>query len=109
MTNDELDDWIIQKTDTKIIVDMMDDNCSLIGVGRFFYVHMLVGDYGYDLAEANNAVCRSLVRLLRAGKIYAVGINAWSTKDTTTNPQRRLDAEAVRLGKRPYTADLRIM
>ena len=108
MTNEELDAWIIQKTDTCVIVDMMQET-NLVGVGRTFYTLLLTEDYGYDHAEANNAVCRSLVRLLREGKIYAVGINGWSTKQTATTPQRALDAEAVRAGKRPFTADLRII
>lgn len=111
MTNDELDAWIIQKTDTQVIVNMMDEDMNLVGVGRTFYVLMLVDDHGYDHKEANNAVCRSLVRLLRAGQIYAVGVNVWSTRpnQNATSVQRQLDAEAVRTGKRPFTADLRIL
>lgn len=109
MTNEELDNWIIQKTDTHVIVDMMTDDSSLIGVGKTFFVMMLIEDHGYTRNKANNAVCRALVRLLRAGRIYAVGVNAWSTKETSTSPQRAFDAEAVRTGRRPFTADLRLL
>jgi hypothetical protein len=106
MTAAELDEWIITKTDSAIIWDKMKGTGSLAGLGCGYLVRLHMADHGVEQAEAMEAVRKSLMRLLRAGRIFAVSINAWSTVDGPKTPQRIYDIKDVLANKRPYTTDL---
>jgi hypothetical protein len=106
MTDDELDVWIVAKTDTHALMEKMNDVYRPGGVGKIFYVRLLE-EQGMPFEDAYERVRLSLMRLLRAGLIQAVGINGWSTNEraqATTDRQR--DAAAFLNGEVPHPYDL---
>ncbi len=107
MTPAEFDEWIIEQADTHDVMEKMHDRETGRGVGVMYFVFMLI-DMGMKDYEAYDGVRNSLVRLLRAGRIQACGINGWTTaKDSKTTPERVADRNKVIAGEKDYTVDLR--
>jgi hypothetical protein len=107
MTEAELDDWIVEKTDTEIVMSKMRDNgYSLSGLSRVYYVNRLIAE-GYTPESAFHEVRHSLMRLLHANRLFPSSINGWTTfEGQSATPERITDAQAVRRGDRVFTYDL---
>jgi hypothetical protein len=107
MTNQELDDWIILKTDTLVIFEKMRGNNVTAMVNVHFYVNRLTDQFGGEPITHFLRVREALIRLLKAKRICVSGVNGWTTNpEVPATLQRHHEAEMVLSGQREWTSDL---
>lgn len=108
MTDAELDEWIVNQIDVFELMQKMNDAPAGNGVGAMFFVRSMEEQFGMPNYESWPLIRVALMRLLRARRVEAVGINGWATHMTAqTTPERIADRERVLNGLWPFTVDLR--